>query len=77
MQYINPGQVPVICCDQPLFAICKQIQWTWPSDYGEERIVVMLGGLHVEMAMLKCSGQWLDNSGWVDLLVQSDIAGIC
>ena len=44
---LNPGQVPVVTLDQPLFAIAKQIQWNWPSTHGEEVFVIMLGGLHI------------------------------
>ena len=33
---VNPGQTPVLTADQPLDTICKQIQWTWPADYGED-----------------------------------------
>ena len=34
----------------------------------------MFGGLHIEMAMLKLLGDWLENSGWTNALVQADIA---
>ena len=27
---LNPGQVPVLAADQPLFALAKEIQWTCP-----------------------------------------------
>ena len=30
---VNPGLIPVIACDQPLFKIAKQIQWRWPEEY--------------------------------------------
>ncbi len=53
VQYLNPGQVPVLAADQPLYAIAKQIQWSWPSTLGEDKYVIMFGGLHVEMATLK------------------------
>ena len=53
--YLNPGQVPVLVADQPLFAFAKQIQWTWPATYGEDQFVIMFGGLHNEMAILKVS----------------------
>ena len=39
VQHLNPGQVPVITADQPLFALAKQIQWTWPSTLGENHFV--------------------------------------
>lgn len=71
--YVNPNQTPVISMDQPLFAIAKQIQWEKADLYGEEKYVVMMGGLHVEMASLKMAGHWLDKSGWDSALVQADI----
>ena len=41
--FLNPGQVPVITLDQPLFALTKAIQWKWPAEYGEDKYVVMFG----------------------------------
>ena len=58
---LNPGQSPVIVCDQPLFKIAKQIQWMWPETYGEGSFVIMLGGLHIKMALFKALG---DSFGW-------------
>ena len=43
---LNPGQVPVIAFDQPLFAIAKAIQWNWKDTHGESHFVIMFGGLH-------------------------------
>ena len=53
IQHLNPGQVPILAADQPLYALAKQIQWTWSDTLGEDHFVVMFGGLHIEMAMLK------------------------
>ena len=36
--------------------------------------MVMFGGLHMKMAALKAPGDWLRGSGWVQALVQADIA---
>ena len=71
---VNPGQIPVIACDQPLFKIAKQIQWMWPEECGEESSVIMLGDLHIKMALLKVLGDHLDGSGWKSALVQAEIA---
>ena len=46
---VNPVQIPVIACDQPLFKIAKQIQWMWPQEYGEESFVIMLGDPGVDL----------------------------
>ena len=55
VHYLSPGQIPVLAADQPLFALAKQIQWTWPATHGEDQLVIMSGGLHIEMAVLKVS----------------------
>ena len=69
VHHLNPEQIPVITFDQPLYALAKQIQWTWPDEYGEDKYVVMFGGLYIEMAVLKTLGDWLRGSGWVQTLV--------
>ena len=74
VQKLNPGQVPVVTLDQPLYAIAKEIQWSWPEQYGESKFVIMLGGLHIEMAALNVIGDWLEDSGWVEALVQADVS---
>ena len=74
VQYLNPGQVPVITVDQPLYSIAKQIQWNWPDTHGEQKFVILMGGLHIEMAVLSVLGDWLADSGWVGALVEAEIA---
>ena len=74
IEHLNAGQTPVLTFDQPLYALAKQIQWKWPEKYGEDKLVVMSGGLHIEMAALKTIGNWLQGSGWAQALVQAEIA---
>ena len=59
----NNGQPAVITADQPVYAICKSIQWTYPELYGEDRMVLMMGGLHMEMSVQNMTGKWLDGNG--------------
>ena len=73
IEHLNPGQTPVIAFDQPLYALAKHIQWKWPENYGEDKFVIMFGGLHIEMAALKTLGDWLKGSGWVQALVHANI----
>jgi len=65
--------------DQPLYAVAKQLQWRFPNLYGKDKYVIMLGGLHTEMAALRTIGDIVDGSGWTDALTQADIAtaGTC
>ena len=71
---LNPGQVPIITVDQPLFTIAKQIQWNWTASHGEDQFILMFGGLHIEMAAFKTIGNLLDSSGWTGALVQANVA---
>ena len=73
-EFLNKGQIPVIALDAPLFALAKYIQWKWPDTHGEDKIVVMFGGLHIEMALWKTVGDYLDGSGWTNALIQAGIA---
>ena len=47
-EFLNPGQAGVLGANQPLYAIAKQLQWTFPESLGEDKLVVMLGALHIE-----------------------------
>lgn len=56
VQHLNPGQTPVISVDQPLFANLKQLQWHMSELYGEDKFVMLVGGLHTEMTEFKALG---------------------
>ena len=72
--YVNPGQLPVIILDQPLYTIAKYVQWKWPATHGEKVYVVMLGGLHIEMALWSLCGDMLESSGWTTALSEAGVA---
>lgn len=74
IHFLNPNQIPVSAFDQPLFAIAKFVQWKWPLTHGEDKHVVMLGGLHTEMALWKALGELLNGSGWTTALSDSQVA---
>ena len=48
--FLNPTQSPVVTVAQPLLALAKQIQWSWPDQY--QSFVFILGGLHIKMTIL-------------------------
>jgi len=70
---VNPGQIPVLTFDQPLYSLGKLIQWNWPQKFGENHFVLVLGGLHIEMAIMKTIGDWLDGSGWTTALANAHV----
>jgi hypothetical protein len=72
--FLNPGQIPVIAADQPIYAVAKHIQWHWPDRYGEDKFVIMFFGLHIEMAALRSIWTLLKDSGWTGSLIEAGIA---
>ena len=40
VEILNPGKVPIVAVDQPLYAVAKQIQWNWPETRHMERITL-------------------------------------
>ena len=74
VERLNTGQTPVLTFNQPLYAL--QIQCKWAKFYGENLFVVMLGGLHYEVAALKTICDWLQGSEWTQALVQANITTV-
>ena len=73
-EFLNPGQIPVTAADAPLYALAKLVQWKWPHTHGEDKYVVMMGGLHIEMAISSTIGNYLEASGWATALTQAGVA---
>ena len=74
IQHLNPGQIPVIAVDQPIFSLAKCIQWKCSPAYGEEIFVVKMGGLHIKMALWSSLGDILANSDWTAVLTEAGVA---
>ena len=49
IDFLNPGQIPVITVDQSLYSVVKQSQWNWPDTYGKDQFVIIPSGLHIDM----------------------------
>lgn len=56
VEHLNPGKIPILTFNQPLYVVAKQILWKWLQKCGEDQFVVMSGGLHIEMTALKTTG---------------------
>ena len=73
LKNINSEQIPVITSDQPVYALAKQLQWRYPELYGEDKMFLMLGGLHINLAIISMIGSWLEGSAWIENLVESSV----
>ena len=64
IQFLSPGQTPVLGMNQPIYAIGKLIQWKWcNTDLSEDTFVLMLGSLHIEFVIEAIEGKLTDGSG--------------
>ena len=53
--------------DQPLYALCKQIQLLIPG-YPLETYLPLMGGLHIEQVMLTMHGQLVVGTGIEEII---------
>ena len=72
-EFINAGQIPVLGADQPLYAICKQLQWQFPESLGDDKFIMQLGALHIEDKCQLMMGKMLRGSGGDTVLSQADL----
>ena len=70
----HPEQAPVIVADQPMYSLAKKLQWSFPATHREDRSLVFLWGVHVELTVYKCLGNWIEGSGWTTAVTNSCIA---
>ena len=56
--------------DQPLYALAKEIQCSKPDELGEDKFLVMMVDLHIDMTFMKYLGiSWLFLCGVNCLLI--------
>ena len=57
---LNPIQTSVMIAGQSVFTITKQLRWQYPERFGQ--MFVMLGPLHIEMALMSTIRDWVTGS---------------
>ena len=73
---INPGQIPVERCDQPVYALTKEIQWRYPNNFSDNQYFAIFGGLHIEKSLLGIHGELIAGSGLAEILEVTDLSTI-
>ena len=71
---INEGQTPVDVCDQPVYALSKQIQWRFPELFRD--YFCLFGALHVEKSLLVIHGEYIKGSGLSNVLGKCNLSVI-
>ena len=59
IEYLNPGQISVDVCDQPLYALRKEVQYKNSEKIGPGKYFCLMGSLHIEMCILVLHGMSL------------------
>ena len=72
--FLNAGQTPILEVDQPLYALCKKLQWKYPETVRENRCLLMIGAMHTEKMIYTVLGNWLAGSGWTIALTKACVA---
>ena len=63
----------VLSADHHLYAIIKLFRWQYPDTLGEDKLVAMMVGFHIEVKMHVLRGKQLHGSGWVTILFQVEV----
>lgn len=72
---LNPSQATVITVDQPLHALGKIFQWNNQQQYGENKVVLMMGAFHIEMNFMTLIGDLIEKSGITSYLTRAEMCG--
>ena len=67
IRHLNPRQTPILEADQPLYALCKKLQWKFPSSVGEDECLLMLGAMHTEKMVYTLLGDRARINSWIEL----------
>ena len=46
INHLNPGQITVLTADQPVYALGKQVQWTYHEDY--KNVTWLMAPSHID-----------------------------
>ena len=73
VQDFNRGQILFITADQPIYAVCKRLQWYNPSTYGLNNIFFILGEMHLKHEMEFVLGDYFNGSDVTDIVESAKV----
>ena len=72
IEKLNPSQTPVDTCDQPVYALTKELQWRRPLEF--ENYFSLFAGMHIEQFMQDVHGDIMRGSGLPEVLKISNLS---
>ena len=74
IEYLKPGPIAVDACDQPVYALTKEVQYRNPEKFGPSKYFCLMDGLHIEICILAIHGELIDGSGLCEILSKSNMS---
>ena len=74
VSFLNPGQTSIDTCDQPVYALTKEIQWRFPEEFGTDSYLTAFGGLHFEQRMLVVHRELIKESALYEILKSNGLS---
>ena len=59
--------------DQSIYAIARQIQWKWTDTLGENKFVLMLRAMHIEIVIEAVEGKLVDGSRFSTVISEAGV----
>ena len=66
------NQPLVITADQHVYANGK-VRWLYPDEFSDNKVLMMMDPLHIDVNFLQVLSNWLESSGWTASLVKAKI----
>ena len=74
IHFINESQIPVDASDQPVYGLSKEVQLRYPSTFGHDKYISLLGDIHMEHSILLMHGELIKGSGLDSILLHSKLS---
>ena len=71
---LNPTQIPIDVCDQPLYAITKDLQYCYTQLF--EKYFPIMGDLHIKQLLLNIHGQLIEGFGLAEIITLHNFSTI-
>ena len=75
INFTNKGQVPIDASHQPVYAISKEVQIRYPSEFEPEKYICALGDLHMKHTGLLVHDDFIKGSDLDTLSLHSKLDG--
>ena len=71
---LNPTQIPIDVCDQPLDAITTDLQYCYTQLF--EKYFPIMGDLHIKQPLLNIHGQLIEGFGLAEIITLHNFSTI-